>query len=279
MKRETIVRWTVALSVVGATGFWYGRSRAQSAPPTTPVIYSGYIEDSGSPVNGTRNIGLNLWKSTDTSTTADRVCAQAAASTTVSAGWFSIQLDSSCLDAVHRYPALYIEFVVDSTSFPLRAIGAVPYAVRSFEYQSGSRLRRFVRTAADGSKEVIAGRWWDSLRDEECTFNDIPPGGQPPSGLCLPGNVAGGGPSDPCFQDSGCSIGVPAGGAAVPAGSPAPKYVVAGGAGSGLAVPGPAVPSWCKQYGYGPCLPGPTFYFATQLLPASDFVSWQEQHE
>lgn len=279
MKRETIVRWTVTLSVAGAAGFWYGRSRAQSAPPTTPVIYSGYIEDSGAPVNGPRDIGVNLWKSTDTSTTTDRVCEQAPATTTVSAGWFSIQLDASCLDAVHRYPALYLEFVVDSTTFPLRPIGAVPYAVRSFENDSGSRLRRFVRAAADGSKEVIPGRWWDSLRNEECAFGGGSPPGQPPSGLCLPGGVAGGGPSDPCFQDSACSVGVPADGAAVAAGSAPPKYVTAGGATSGLGVPGPAMPSWCKQYGYGPCLPGPDFYFATELLPASDFVSWSEQHE
>jgi hypothetical protein len=276
MKRETIVRWIVALSVVGATGFWYGRSRAQSAPPTTPVIYSGYLEDAGAPVNGTRDVGLNLWKSTDTSTTADRVCEQAAATTTVSAGWFSIQLESSCLDAVHRYPALFIEFVVDSTSFPLRAIGAVPYAVRSSEYLSGARLRRVVRTAADGSKEVVANKWWDSLRGEECAFTESGPAGQPPSGLCLPLAEAGAVPSDPCYMDAACNQGMPAGGLTTYA---PPKYLLNGGATSGLAIPGPGVPSWCRQYGYGPCGPGPTFYFPVQLLPATDFVSWSEQHE
>src|SRR5262245_46154647 len=109
MKRHIAVRWAVALAVVGTGGFWFGRSRAQSAPPTTPVLYSGYLEDSGTPVNGTRAIGLNLWSSTDTTTTANRVCEQATAATPVSAGWFTVQLGSSCLDAVHRYPRLFLE--------------------------------------------------------------------------------------------------------------------------------------------------------------------------
>src|SRR5689334_10563553 len=111
MKRETVVRWALTLAVVGAGGFWYGRSRAQSAPPTTPVLYSGYLEDSGVPVNGTRYIGLDLWKTTDTSDITNCVCEQLPEATTVSAGWFTVALGSKCIDAVHRYLALFLEFV------------------------------------------------------------------------------------------------------------------------------------------------------------------------
>lgn len=277
MKRVAILRWSLALALVGSAGFWYGRSRAQSAPPTTPVIYTGFLEDSGTPVNGTRDIGLNLWTSTDTSTTANRVCEQAAASTTVSAGWFTVQLGSACLDAVHRYPALFLEFIVDTTPFPLRPIGAVPYAVRSFEHENGSRLKKIYRTVSDGSKELIEGRWWDSQRNEECTLQEA--GTPARTKLCLPESgitpAALPGACD-AYADSNCSI--PATGGAVSGDTP--KYVPASGASSGLALPGQPVKIYCMTYGTAPCYAtNADFYFASTLLPASDFASWQEQHD
>lgn len=46
---------------------------------------------------------------------------------------------------------------------------------------------KIFRTASDGSKELVTGRWWDSQRNEECTFQqaNTPDHAQ----LCLP---------DPC---------------------------------------------------------------------------------
>ena len=78
------------------------------------------------------------------------------------------------------------------------------------------------------------------------------------------------------WADSQCTI--PATGGA--ASSTPPKYVPASGASSGLAKPGPAVQIYCTTYGAFPCNPtSANYYFATDLLPASDFVSWQEQHD
>jgi len=49
---------------------------------------------------------------------------------------------------------------------------------------------------------------------------------------------------------------------------------------AGLALPGAANPVYYTTYGAFPCnSSGATYYFAATQLPATDFVSWQEQHD
>jgi hypothetical protein len=288
MKRQSFLRAIAGLAVVGSA-FWYGSIRAQGAPPTqAPVLYSGYIEDTGVPVNGSKSIGLNLWSSTDTSTTANRACQQAAVATPVTNGWFSVQLGSACLDVMRRYPALYLQFVVDSVAFPLQTIGAVPYSVRALEYNSGSRLRKIFRTAADGAKEADPSRWFDSLRNEECQFRITSAQGQPVAGICVPYNGASSDPS--CvmngaqqYSDGACSTAF-----TPPSGTSSttpPKYVVSSTASSGIATPGTPVEVYCLKASNGCCaLVGTcalmrTIYPVGTDLPATDFVSWSENHD
>ncbi|HWZ89581.1 MAG TPA: hypothetical protein VNW92_12045 [Polyangiaceae bacterium] len=262
-------------------------SLAQSLPPTPSVAYSGYLEDSGAPITGTRSVGLNIWTSNTTADVTNRVCQQAPVSTAVDTGWFTVALGSDCVAALRAYPALFLEFVVGSTTFPLQPIGAVPYALRALEYNSGSRLRRIVIQATDGAKQDDPTRWWDTMRQEECTFKNggIATG---TAKLCLPallsGLTSGGCPGNGSFSDVTCttSVAMPAEAVGADAnglvGGVVPKYVPSSTATSGLATASKAISIYSKDGCGGPCTPL-TYYAAALDIDASAFVSATETHE
>lgn len=112
----------------------YGVRRALAAgiPTTTPLYYSGYLEQGGSPLTGPHLIQVNLWTDATSTNTSKRVCTTVpVGSTTVTAGRFRLPLDPTCLAAIHAHPDLYVEVVVDGTTLPRTKIGAVPYAVEA----------------------------------------------------------------------------------------------------------------------------------------------------
>jgi hypothetical protein len=269
----------VPLALAGAA--WHRISSAQSAVATT-VAYSGYLEDAGLPVDGSRNIGLNLWNAATTADPANRVCQQASATTVVSGGWFTVSLSAPCLDALRLYPSLRMEFVVDGTAFPLQTIGAVPYALRALEYTSGTRLRRMVRQGADGSKQHDSTRWWDSERGEECTFRTI--NGQPgTTGLCLPASSNGGGgfcDGGAYYSDAGCSALLDFSTSPyLPTTSPKPKYVASPTSPSGLASVTSSTFGVYRKCGASACTLDGASYAKGADIPAQDFVVWSEATE
>jgi hypothetical protein len=278
MKRKSIVKGgAMVVAVALAFGVYH---RIVSAETTSSSIaYSGYLEDAGTPVNGSRDIGFNLWKSSSTTDVTNRVCQQLPEPTTVSAGWFTVPVAGDCLDALRRYPSLYMQFVVGSTTFPLQPIGAVPYAFRALEYESGARLRRKVRYATDGSKQVDTLTWWDSERGEECSFKTLP-GGPSDSGLCLPSSTYGayGCDGGGLFTDGGCLNPLTSVSGAVS--STPPAYVPSTTSSSGLALPSPGQVVFI-ECSWMPCqiYQGGLYYAAGSDVPAEAFVSWTESYE
>jgi hypothetical protein len=270
--------------VVVATGCWiawHQSSSAQGAPPLPTIAYSGYLENAGTPINGTRSIGVSLWKANSTANASDRVCLQEPSATTVALGWFTVALGAECIGALRASPSLFLEFTVDTADFPLQAIGAVPYALRALEYNNGSRLRRIVIKGADGSKQDDPTRWWDTLRNEECKFS-----GTGATKLCLPFAAlaaTGGGSTSAgtggCFPilygDTGCTqpFSLPAG--SWVGGTFVWKYVTSATSSSGLAT----VTSQSVQIGGCGSCTAATLYSPGQDLDAALFVSGTETHE
>jgi hypothetical protein len=278
MKKQVLYAM-VSVSLLGAVVAWQRVGAAQSAAAAPTIAYSGFLEDAGTPVDGSRQVGLSLWKTSSTANASDRVCTQPAAATAVASGWFNVALATSCVDALRAFPNLFLQFSVDAVDFPLQPIGAVPYALRALEFNSGSRLRRIVIQGADGSKQDDPTRWWDSERSEECSFRKV--NGQQ---LCLPPLVGGVG--------QGCS---PGGGIApgfyseatcqaaslvtnvVALGSP-PKYLYSATSSSGLATVG------SSQQAYYGCSTtcsavAQTVYKLGADIDASEFVSGTETHD
>src|SRR5262245_57684319 len=112
----------------------YSISRADSPFPNgqaPPVLFSGYLSSSGTPLSGSHQISLNLWSSADTSTSSNQICQGTTQVVDVNAGNFQIQVDAACTSVFSRYTQVWNQLVVDGTAFPLQQVGATPYAART----------------------------------------------------------------------------------------------------------------------------------------------------
>ncbi len=86
-----------------------------------------------------------------------------------------------------------------------------PVSTANADPQSGTRLKATFRTGDDGSKEYVPGVWFDSMRNESCSFTT----GADGKVRCLPAGAAGG-----VYSDSACTNQV----VAVPTGCTSPGY-------------------------------------------------------
>lgn len=99
--------------------------------------------------------------------------------------------------------------------------GGMPEA--SADPESGSRLKAKYRTGDDGSKAYLPGVWFDSQRQEDCSFGSADDGKE----RCLPTAESYAALNGYYFSDAGCTVPV-----AYAGGGCAPKYVIGNG-GSG----------------------------------------------
>ena len=130
--------WKITLSAAftlaaAAAGIVYQarQARADGISASSPMVYSGTLEDDGQPVEGTRNITLTLWDDATSTASANRQCTTSASDTPVEAGRFRVALDDACTEVVNSIPDLWIEVEVNGTSLGRTKLGAVPYAVEA----------------------------------------------------------------------------------------------------------------------------------------------------
>jgi hypothetical protein len=120
----------LALLTVCVVAYLIGRARA-GIPTTTPLYYSGLLEDANGPVSDTKAITVSLF---DAATAGSSVCAPSPSGamptkTQVVAGRFRIALDPSCATALQSKADVWIEVNVEGQPLPRSKIGAVPYAL------------------------------------------------------------------------------------------------------------------------------------------------------
>ena len=194
-----MLRRTTYTAVIATFAILAGYSvvRADSPYPTAtnaPVVFSGFLTSSGTPLTGSHEVSMNLWQANDTSVSSNRVCQGSTQTVDVNAGSFKLQLDASCVDAFSRVTHVWYELVVDGTAFPLEQIGSVPFALRSMTGSSnGTRLvrQRTVTYGADGFRgDVTFGEIKDTLRNEACAQVPTFEGGVK-KWRCLPTAVGG----------------------------------------------------------------------------------------
>lgn len=236
------IRKSLLALIAAGVAFGGGYSLLHAAfptPPTVappPVLFSGTIEQAGIPIGGSHDIAFELWRDTNTTVSANRVCQMSSQTLTLTAGLFELPLDAACGDALSRNNHVWYRLTVDGTTFPLVQVTAAPVALRSArEEQDGTRLRvrRRYQISADGSRIPAGVTVLDTQRaNEECQNTSIIEGGVQRL-RCLPTSVFQEGPSQippggTPYLNPGCTQ--PALGrytTALP--SPRPSYVLAPG--------------------------------------------------
>jgi hypothetical protein len=163
--------------------------------------------------------------------------------------------------------------IVDTIGNPVPPAAADP--------QNGTRLKATFRTADDGSKEYIAGSWFDTQTQENCSFLLASDGKQ----RCLPE----GAPAS-TYSDAACSTPV----IAVATGCTSPKYAITASAstcdaaGAGLHVfPVGAettptslyINTGSSCFSLGPPTTGMSYYAVGAEIAASSFLAANTSHD
>lgn len=130
MKHGKTLAFLAVLGAGTALGFGMRSVPADGIPTPNPLYYSGTLTEGGSPVNGSRQITVNLWINGTAQIGEKAICTATTATTPVVNGRFRIALDSSCKGAINANPNVFVE-VDGTTSLGRAAIGAVPYAVEA----------------------------------------------------------------------------------------------------------------------------------------------------
>lgn len=207
--------WIAALAAAGVL-LGYSIGRAGSTLPGTqnaPVTFSGNVSSSGTPLTGTHQVAMNLWKATDTSVTSNEACQGTTQNVAFDNGSFQLQLDPTCTSALSMSTQLWDQLVVDGTAFPLQQVGSVPYALRSMQDPSnGTRLAiQSTRLYGEDGFRGFASYGstiTDTLRNETCSPGLTSSGGVQAQ-RCLPGVAVGPGDADmttyTLYSDSGCT--------------------------------------------------------------------------
>jgi hypothetical protein len=156
-----------------------------------------------------------------------------------------------------------------------------PVPDASAEPQSGTRLKAVYRVADDGSKEFVPGAWFDTMRQENCSFVRAADG----KDRCLPQGLGAS-----AFSDSACTKPI----VATASGCAAPKYALGAvedtcsEGPSGLrvfavgAVTTPAtiyVQSGSQCFPAGAASTGATYYEVGAEIPASSFTAAATKHD
>jgi hypothetical protein len=144
---------------------------------------------------------------------------------------------------------------------------------------NGQRLKATYRQGEDGSKEFVAGVWFDSGRNENCSFALASDGKL----RCLPNGQA-----TSVYADSQCTTAIVMG----PAGCTAPSYAIGmdnttcgtGGAhvykiGAAAAPTTVYASAQGQCFSAGPAATGYSYYSVGAEIPASSFVSANVGHD
>jgi hypothetical protein len=148
MRKQHLLLAT-GLTIAGAlAGFGLKTVLADGVPAPNPLYYSGTLTEAGSPVNGPRQITVNLWPN-QAATPGEPLLCTTATTTPVVNGRFRIALDGSCKGAVNANPNVFVEVLDDKASVGRSPVGAVPYAVEADHAVTASN-------AADGGSIAAA---------------------------------------------------------------------------------------------------------------------------
>lgn len=130
INEKHVMRGAIAALMVGMTVLGVRQTRADGIPGTSPMTYSGTLEEGGVPVTGTRSVRLTVLDDM-TATEGHIRCTTVAAGTPVTNGRFQVQLSNECTAVVRSTPNLWLDVEVAGTSLGRTKLSAVPFAVEA----------------------------------------------------------------------------------------------------------------------------------------------------
>jgi len=123
-------RWHLgAILAMGMATYLVTEIGAQGIPQDRAMIYTGFLEDGGIPVDGMRNIALSIWKDPTSQETEDQLCVTLADNHPITDGHFRVELGNACTSSIRTHTNTWLEIRVDGASLGRSRLGAVPYAV------------------------------------------------------------------------------------------------------------------------------------------------------
>lgn len=148
-------------TLVGAcvVAWWLGPVQADGIPTEDTLQYSGYLEEGGAPVNGTREIRVTFWDEADV-----EACTTGTESVAVLEGRFRIPLPDECVTAVRVNANLRVQVTVGTSTFPRERLSAVPYAVVADNGVAPGTIQAFGGTTPPDGWLLCNG---DSVRRDE----------------------------------------------------------------------------------------------------------------
>ncbi len=131
INEKHVMRGAIAALMVGMTVLGVRQTRADGIPGTSPMTYSGTLEEGGVPVTGMRNVRLTVFDDATATDGAHIRCTTPAAATTVTSGRFQVVLGNECTAVVRATPNLWLDVEVAGVSLGRTKISAVPFAVEA----------------------------------------------------------------------------------------------------------------------------------------------------
>ena len=153
-RMKIVSRTSIILLGVSAGAYYLATARAAGIPATDTLVYSGTLEDSGSPASGSVSMRVSLF---DDPMVGTQRCTTGPVTVQVSSGHFSVVLPAACVTAVQQTPDLWVEITVQSTVLPRTRIGAVPYAVEAARASAAAGTLDTRIGALEGVRDLPAG--------------------------------------------------------------------------------------------------------------------------
>ena len=134
--RRLVVQSALLVSCVAVgLAIGYGSVRADGIPTSDPLLYTGYLTQTGETLEGVHAISVRLW---DSASGGTMLCGTTDNAAQVAQGYFRMALDSSCRDAIAAEGDTWVEVEVDGVKLARSKVGAVPYAVEAHRATTAS---------------------------------------------------------------------------------------------------------------------------------------------
>lgn len=135
-----------------------GRAAAEGVPTMEPLAYSGTLEESGVLVNGTRSIGVTVWRDPTSLAGSMIACTTPPRATTIVEGRFRVALDDTCVAAFANDADLWVQVEVGGMPLPRTHVGAVPYALEAMNGVPSGTILPFAGEAIPDGWLLCDGR-------------------------------------------------------------------------------------------------------------------------
>lgn len=186
-KRNRIALAATALTAA-IVGLLAGQrwSSASSTGDPNAVAFSGFLEESGQPVSGKRDVSLRFFED---AAGGSAICPDSVASVDVTDGYFSVTASSACVDGLRRQRSAWYRLTVGATALPVTRVPTSIFALRTEDSQGGSRLRPRLLVGTDGSRSADPNAWFDSKLAKNCHISAL--FGLASPSFCVPEGVSG----------------------------------------------------------------------------------------